>query len=50
MVDVDEFALSVAGAFDFANNGTITANAYNLNIGGDFSNNDAANDFTWGDK
>ena len=48
VVDVDEFALSVAGAFDFANNGTITANTYNFNVGGDFSNNDAANDFVWG--
>ena len=28
-------------------NGTITTNTINLNVGGDFSNNDAANDFTW---
>ena len=43
------FALSVAGDFDYANNGTITTTtAYNLNVGGDFSNNDSANDFTWG--
>ena len=28
--------------------GTITTNAYNLNIGGDFSYNDSANDFVLG--
>ena len=29
-------------------NGTITTNTINLNVGGNFSNNDSANDFTWG--
>ena len=33
---------------DYLNNGTITTNAFNLNVGGDFSNNDASSDFTWG--
>ena len=44
------FALSVAGDFDYVAdfNGTITTNTINLNVGGDFSNNDLANDFTWG--
>ena len=42
----DTFALSVAG--DFEHSGTITTNASNLNIGGDFSYNDSANDFVWG--
>ena len=35
---------------NYANSGTITANAFNLNVGGDFSNNDANNDFIWGDN
>ena len=52
IINVDTFALSVAGDFDYVaeylGNGTITTNALNLNIGGDFSNNDSANDFTWG--
>ena len=42
----DALALSVAG--DFEHSGTITTNAYNLNIGGDFSYNDSANDFILG--
>ena len=44
----DTFALSVAG--DFEHSGTLTANSYNLDVGGNFSNNDSANDFTWGDS
>ena len=52
VLNADTFALSVAGDFDYVaeylGNGTITTNALNLNIGGDFSNNDSANDFTWG--
>ena len=40
------FAISVA---DF-DNGTITANTYNLQVGGNFSYNDSANDFVWGDS
>ena len=51
VVSADTLALSVAGDFDYAanflHNGTITANAYNLHIGGDFSYNDSANDFVW---
>ena len=46
----DTFTLSVAGDFDYVAdylNGTITTNAFNLNVGGDFSNNDSANDFVW---
>ena len=35
----------VAGDFDY---GTITANSYNLNVDGDFSYDDAANDFVLG--
>ena len=42
----DALAVSVAG--DFEHSGTITTNAYNLNIGGDFSYNDSANDFILG--
>ena len=50
MLNSDTFALSVAGDFDYVAdfNGTITTNTLNLNVGGDFSNNDLANDFTWG--
>ena len=50
VVSADTFALSVAGDFDYVAdfNGTITTNTLNLNVGGDFSNNDANNDFTWG--
>ena len=46
----DTFTLSVEGDFDYVAdylNGTITTNAFNLNVGGDFSNNDSANDFVW---
>ena len=32
----------------YTKKGTITTNTFNLNVGGDFSNNDSANDFTWG--
>ena len=50
--NADIFSLSVAGDFDYVaeylGNGTITTNTLNLNVVGDFSNNDAANDFTWG--
>ena len=42
----DALAVSVAG--DFEHSGTITTNAYNLNIGGDFSYDDSANDFVLG--
>ena len=38
----------MAGDFDYTKKGTITTNTFNLNVGGDFSNNDSANDFTWG--
>ena len=49
VLNATAFALSVAGDFDYVAdfNGTITTNTINLNVGGDFSNNDAANDFTW---
>ena len=50
MVNADTFALSVAGNFDYANKGTITATAFNFNVGGDFSYDDTNNDFTWGDS
>ena len=49
-IDADTFNLDVAGAFDYIAdyaNGTITTNALNLSVGGDFSNNDSASDFTW---
>ena len=45
VVNVDTFALSVADDFDY---GTITANTSNLNVGGNFSYNDSASNFTWG--
>ena len=53
LLNADTFSLSVvAGDFDyssdFLNNGTITANAFNLQVGGDFSYDDSASDFTWG--
>ncbi len=52
IASADTFELSVAGNFnyisDFLNNGTINSNSFNLNVGGDFRNNDANNDFTWG--
>ena len=52
MLNATAFALSVAGDFDYVaeylGNGTITTNTINLNVGGNFSNNDANNDFTWG--
>ena len=48
VVSADTFALSVAGAFDYPKKGTITTNSFNLNVGGDFSNNDASSDFVWG--
>ena len=44
VVSADTFSLSVAGNFDY---GTITTNALNLQVGGDFSYDDSANDFTW---
>ena len=44
VVSADTFSLSVAGAFDY---GTVTTNALNLQVGGDFSYDDSANDFTW---
>ena len=51
VVSADTFSLSVAGAFnyitEYLGNGTINNNALNLNVGGNFSNNDANNDFTW---
>ena len=51
VLSADTVSLSVAGDFDYVaeylNNGTITTNALNLNVGGDFSNNDSANDFVW---
>ena len=52
-ITANTFALSVAEDFDYSsdylNNGNITTNnALNLNVGGDFSNNDASSDFTWG--
>ena len=34
VVNADTFALSVAGNFDYANKGTITATAFNFNVGG----------------
>ena len=48
VVNTGTFTLSVAGNFDYANNGTITANAFNFNVGGNFSNNDSNSNFTWG--
>ena len=54
-VSVDTVALSVAGDFDYVTdflnnniNTNINTNRLNLNVGGNFSNNDSASDFTWG--
>ena len=55
-ITANTFALSVAEDFDYSsdylNNGNITTNnALNLrNVGGDFSYDDSANDFIWGDS
>ena len=50
-IDAATFSISVAGDFDYLadylGNGSITTNAFNLQVGGDFSNNDSASDFTW---
>ena len=52
MVNVDTFNLSINNDFDYIadylNNGIITTNTLNLQVGGNFSNNDASNNFTWG--
>ena len=55
VLNADTFALSVvAGDFDYIaeyrNNGTITTNTLNLNVGGDFSYNDSASNLDWGDN
>ena len=44
VLNATAFALSVAGDFDYVAdfNGTITTNTINLNVGGDFSNNDCS--------
>ena len=51
VVSADTFALSVAGDFDyvteFLNNGTISNDALNLTVGGNFTNDDENNDFVW---
>ena len=49
MVSADTVSLSVAGDFDYVADfdGTIDFNSINLNVGGDFSNNDASSDFVW---
>ena len=44
VVNADTLTVSVADDFDY---GTITANTSNLQVGGDFSYDDAASDFTW---
>ena len=49
-VVADTFTLSGNDDFDYANSGNITANAFNLNVEGNFSNNDANSNFTWGDN
>ena len=50
-IDADTFALSVAGDFDYIvdylNNGTITTTAFNLDVAGNFSYDDAANNLDW---
>ena len=52
VISAATFALNVAGDFDYLadylGNGSITTNTINLQVGGDFSNNDSASDFTWG--
>ena len=52
VVSADTVSLSVAGDFDYVADfdGTIDFNSINLNVGGDFSNNDSANDFVWNAK
>ena len=51
VVSAATFALSVAGDFDYVaeylNNGTITTDALNLNVGGNFTYDDSASNFTW---
>ena len=45
----DALTVSLAGDFDYLANylGTITINTLNLNVGGDFSYDDSASNFTW---
>ena len=52
-ISTDSFALSVAGNFDYVTdflNNNINTNRLNLNVGGNFTNNDSASDFTWGEQ
>ena len=44
-ITADAFALSVAGDLDYA--GNIEATSLNFQVGGDFSYNDASNNFVW---
>ena len=41
--------LAASPSLYFDYEGTITTNAFNLQVGGDFSYNDSANDFIWGE-
>ena len=47
---VGVLTINVESDFDYVADfdGTIDFNSLNLNVGGDFSNNDASSDFTWG--
>ena len=47
-INANTLTLLLIGDFDYTNRGTITTTTLNLNVGGDFSNNDVNNDFTWG--
>ena len=50
-ITADTLALSVEGDFDYVADyldSNITTSSLNLRVGGDFSNNDANNDFVWG--
>ncbi len=47
VASADTFNLSVVGDLDYTNRGTINSNNFNLNVGGNFTNNDATNDFIW---
>ena len=44
-ISADTFDLSVVGDFDYADRSNVTTNNFNLDVGGNFSNNNASDDF-----
>ena len=50
MLKANTFNLSVIGDFDYTQRGIINATIFNLEVGGDFSNNDATTGFVWEER